>query len=351
MDRTWLRQAGIVKIGGLWVGYGLGDDFPRVRDIKRHVLRKFAWVRAWSPPLDDSTVFDATLGEVTVEMQRRYGLPQTGIWDYRTQLRAGLIPPKPVPPRIRPLLFSVCGTGVPWWVGPDADTARAVEDRYRWQPIGYAAQPFPMRRSVEAGKAELVAQIERWRPDIERAGTPSALVGYSQGAIVIAEVWEDFIRPDDGRLAWFRPYLGRAVAFGNPMREQGHGVGDGNGQAPAPDSHGIADRLMDGTPDWWLNIAHRGDIYTDCTGQQGEWMTAIYKIVMGAKIFQGPDSLLAQAVEAINAPAPEIVAAFRAIIGAGMFFGAKTMWHINYRTETAVNHLRSSNVDQSAILA
>lgn len=334
-----------MKISGLWVGYGLGDDFETVASIKAHVTRKFQWVRDWVPALDDSTVFTETLADVTVEMQRRYGLPQTGIWNYATQVRAGfVIPPKPKP--VRPLLFSVCGTGVPWWVGPDADTARAVEDIYQWQPIGwpYTAQAFPMRKSANAGRGELVAQVERWRPVIESSGRPSAIVAYSQGAIAASECWEYDIKPVGGRLHWFKPFLGRAVMFGNPMREAGHAVGDANGQAPEADSHGIADSLMVDTPSWWINQAHKGDIYTDCSGESAEWRTAIYKIVMGAKVFSGPDSLLAQAVETVQAPATEVVAAFRAILSAGMFFGSKTAPHINYVPAVAIDHLRKGQI-------
>lgn len=327
-----------MRIAGQWVGWGLGDRDPKVQDIKRHVLRKFGWARGWSPTFTaESPEFDATLEAVTVEMQRRYGLPMTGVWDWRTQVTSGFyVPAKPKP--VRPLLFTVCGTGVPWWVGPDADTGRAVEDRYRWQPIGYPARPFPMGQSVDDGCAEFVVQAERWRPDIERAG--AAMVGYSQGAIVCTRVWEREIQ--SGRLSWMRPHVKAAVMFGNPMREAGRAVGDANGVAPDNDSHGIADELQTDTPGWWLSVAHKGDIYTDCSGQRGEWMTAIYKIVMGAKVFDGPDSLLAQAVETIEAPAVEVVAAFRAVLSAGLFFGARTAPHVNYSPAVAIEHLRKA---------
>jgi hypothetical protein len=329
-----------MRIGGQWVGWGLADNDERVAQIRRFLVAKFRWAREWQPPLGESTLFDANLAAATVEMQRRYGIPQTGTWNYETQLRSGFIPPKP---RSMPLLFTVCGTGVPWWVGPDADTARAVEDRYRWQPIGYPAATLGMAKSVAAGRHELIVQIERHRGQIEAAGRPSALVGYSQGAIVACETWEYDIRPANGRLSWFKPYLGRAVMFGNPMREQGNGIGDATGAAPGPDSRGIADRLMTSTPPWFLNIAHRGDIYTDCTGDAGEWSTAAYKLIMGARILDGPDSLLAQFVELTEAPAVEAIAVFRAVLSAGLFFGRQTGPHINYSIRPAVEHLRSAN--------
>ena len=95
----------------------------------------------------------------------------------------------------QPLLLTVNGTGVPDPYGPgfSADLGRALglvnpweaiankldgffapEAAVMWQPVGYPAAVFPMGPSVEAGRAELVRQIQM-RP----AGTPLFLSGYS----------------------------------------------------------------------------------------------------------------------------------------------------------------------------
>ena len=131
-----------MKIAGVWVGWGLGDDDPKVADMKWFLRRKFP---SYASVLNDTTLYDDTMAAVVAEMQRRYGLPATGVMNYATQLRCGYITPDLAD---KPLLFTVCGTGVPWWVGPDADLARAVGAKYRWQPIGYRAAPFPMWPSI-----------------------------------------------------------------------------------------------------------------------------------------------------------------------------------------------------------
>lgn len=332
-----------MKVSGAWIGLGLGDVSPEVARLKDHLRKKFSYAHG----LSFSNLFDAHTAEVVAEMQDRYNragqLPTggyvPGVVNVETKYVCGFLARPPAQDN-RPVLFTVCGTSVPWWVGPDADAARAVETQYRWQPIGYRAAPFPMNQSVAEGRTELVTQIERYRPQIERCG--AALIGYSQGALITCTTWLDFIAPDGGRLAWMRPHLRKAVTFGNPMREQGRVWPDHGGQSAGPGSRGIADRLMVDTPPWWRDYAHRGDLYTDVSGDSGEWKTLIYKVVQGAKILQGPDSLLAQAVELTQAPVREVMAILGAVLDAGMFFAARTGPHVNYHPGDAINHLRAT---------
>lgn len=336
-----------MKIGGQWVGLGLGDSSEEIRRIKEFLRKKFSYAKT----LEDTTDYDQHMVEVVTEMQSRYNksgvLPSDkylpGIINVETKIVMGFIP-RPTKPK--PLLFTVCGTGVPWWVGPDADVARAVESRYKWQPIGYPAAPFPMAKSVAQGRAELCRQVELWRPEIENKAKSAAFIGYSQGAIVISECWEYDIKPEDGRLHWFKPYLTRAVTFGNPMREAGKVWADAGGSVPVPESHGIADRLMVDTPSWWRNYAHKGDLYTDCFGVSAENKTAIYKLIMGARMMSEPDSLLRQLLEASGAVKDsaqiiELTGIFKAIMDAGLFFGSGTKAHINYSTGEAIAYLVS----------
>lgn len=336
-----------MKIGGQWVGLGLGDSGPEIKKIKELLRRKFSYASG----LDSTTLFDQRLSDVVVEMQSRYEragkldpkdyIP--GVVNVATKVVMGLIPP-PAPADERPVLFTVCGTGVPWWVGPDADVARMVEDRYLWQPIGYPARPFPMRPSVEAGRDELAVQFEKHRDRVVRHG--AALIGYSQGAIVTCESWMDEINYPGGRLSWAAPHVRKAVTFGNPMRQKGKVWADAGGRAPHPDSHGIADRLMTDTPEWWRDYAHAGDLYTDVSGESAENKTAIYKVVMGSRVFSGPDSLLRQVLELTGVVRDshqiiEVTALMKAIMDAGLFFVKGTGPHINYSTAEAVAYLRS----------
>lgn len=314
--------------GGVWV-LGLGDSSPEIRKIKTFMRNKFG---SYAGHLADTDLFDAEMVEAVMEMQRRYGLPGTGYIGYSTKIRMGYLK------LARPVLFTVCGTAVPWWIGPDADMARAVENVWRWQPVGYPATPFPMSQSVAAGRAELIRLLEL----PENAG-PFALAGYSQGAIVVSEVWEYDIKPPGGRLHHRINDVKKAVTWGNPMREAGKVHPDPGGNLPAPGSRGIADRLMVDTPPWWRNYAHKGDLYTDCEGQSGENKTAIYKVIMGARVFHGPDSLLSQVIEVVQSPVAETIGIFKAVMDAGLFFGkGMASPHFTYNIAPAVDYLRAS---------
>ena len=330
-----------MKIAGAWVGLGLGDSSEEIRKIKSFLRHKFSYAKA----LADTPDYDQHMVDIVYQMQAAYFVQgklakkPTGIIDRATKVVCGYMAPPP-PVDSRPVLLTVCGTGVPWWIGPDADTARAVEDRYKWQPIGYPAQPFPMNQSAQAGRQELCNQFELHRERVEKYG--AALIGYSQGAIVTAECWEFDIKPESGRLHWAKDHVLKAITFGNPMREAGHVWAD-PGADPAPvTSHGIADQLQQDTPSWWRNYAHKGDLYTDCEGQSGEDKTAIYKIIMGTRVFKGPDNLLAQFLELAQDPIPEATGMFKAVIDAGMFFIHQTGPHINYNPQPAIDYLRAA---------
>ena len=328
-----------MKIGGAWVGWGLGDESDEIAKFKAFLRGKFSYAKLLT---DDGIFDDATLTAV-LDMQKRYvaagKLPSaSGIINWRTKVVSGFLKPAQ-PADSRPMLFTVCGTGVPWWVGPDADVARAVEGRWKWQPVGYPAQPFPMNPSVQAGRLELIRLFELHRNRIEKYG--AGLIGFSQGAICICETWLDDIAAENGRLRWAKGSILKAATFGSPMREAGKVWADA-GAAPASiTSHGIADRLMVNTPTWWRDYAHTGDLYAEVEGDAGEFKTAIYKVIMGARIMQGPDSILAQVLELTQAPATEAIAAMQALLKAGMFFVRGTGPHLNYDTRPAIDHLLS----------
>lgn len=338
-----------MKIGGQWVGWGLGDSHEEIRALKAFMRKKFSYARH----LADTTLYDEPMVAAVADMQARYntgygqlatGKYTPGILNYETKVVMGFLP-RPPRPDARPVLFTVCGTGVPWWVGPDADTARAVEDRYRWQPIGYPAQAVPMGPSILAGKDELANQLGKYRAQVERHG--AALAGYSQGAIVVSEVWEYEIRPPGGRLHWAAPHIRKAVTWGNPSREKGKVWPDAGGPPSPPDRQGVTGQLMTDTPDWWRNYAHKGDLYADCPDDEsGENRTAIWQIIREGNGFKGPDGLLRQVLELAGlardgSRIAELTGMFKAMMDAMVFFGSGTKPHINYSTAEAVAYLRS----------
>lgn len=336
-----------MKIAGQWVGWGLGDSAEEIRRLKAFMRKKFSYCAA----LRDTTLFDQQMVDAVVEMQERYrsagqlkaGRYTPGIVNFETKVVCGFIARPQVD--VRPMLFTVCGTGVPWWIGPDADTARAVEDRYKWQPIGYPAQPVPMGPSIQAGKNELYVQMNTHKDRVILYGC--ALAGYSQGAIVVSETWEQDIKPEGGRLHWAYPYVKKTVTWGNPSREKGKVWPDAAAMPSPPNHHGVTGNLMTATPGWWRNYAHSGDLYTDVPDDEsGENRTAIWQLIRDGDIMRGPDSLLRQFMELGGfvqdaSQIAEVTGMFKAMIDALSFFGQQTGPHINYSTREAIDYLRA----------
>lgn len=337
-----------MKIGGQWVGWGIGDAHPEVRKLRAHMRRKFSYAKH----LADIELYDQSMVDAVTEMQSRYrgtgqlvvGKYTPGIINYATKVAMGFVPP---PPKrdMRPVLFSVCGTGVPWWVGPDADTARAVEAQYRWQPTGYPATPIPMGNSIAAGKAELEKQFEIHRQQVISCG--AALLGYSQGAIVATELFAQQIRPEGGRLHWAYPHIKRACMWGNPCRQRGVVYPDAGGPPSPPANGGVTPELLTDTPTWWREYAHLGDLYADVPpDESGENRTAIWQLIRNGDMMRGPDSLLRQLMELTGIARDsdaisETTGMFKAMMDALIFFGKGTGPHINYSTAEAIAYLRS----------
>jgi hypothetical protein len=337
-----------MKIGGVWVGWGLGpppDDDPKVAEFKRKLKRQYS-KSPYHNSDDDSTVYTEELATEVTRVQKVWGFPQTGIIDYKFQDRSGWLKKVDRPPwetRPRGVLFTCQGT-VPstMWDGPPAFTARHVEDLYYFQPVAGRYEAFPMDSSINEEKDELRRQLTR--PEFLKLD--KSLAGYSQGGIVISEVFFNDILSANGQLNYLLPTIKRAVTWGNPCRELG--VENGNRYAHAkllgPNSRGIMEesRRNHGTPDWWLDFAHPKDIYADTPNDdQGEDYTAICKIVMGSW-YGGPDSILHQIfIELPQRPMVEVLAMFKAIVGAGMFFGGGIKPHITYEIDPAIAYLRS----------
>ena len=338
-----------MRVGGQYIGVGLGDNTGEVRRLRAHMRTKFSYAKN----LADTTLYDQKMVDAVVEMQRRYAAAGTlkpgkytpGVINYATKVAMGFV--KPPPPRDeRPVLFSVCGTGVPWWIGPDADTARAVESRYRWQPIGYSARPIPMGPSIDEGKAELENQFNIHRDQVIRCG--AALLGYSQGGIVVSEIFEEQVKPQGGRLNWALPHITRACTWGNPSREVGKVWPDIGGKMSPLENGGVTGNLMVDTPSWWRNYAHAGDLYSDVPAgdESGENRTAIWQLIRNGDVLSGPNSILRQFLElgGISKDADQVsegIGMVKAMLDALVFFGSGTRPHVNYSTGEAIAYLMS----------
>jgi Cutinase len=147
------------------------------------------------------------------------------------------------------------------------------DDRFQWIAVPYKADFYPMKDSVAQGVTNLIKQINA------RNG-PFVLVGYSQGAGIVANVYEA-IRY--GSLTPRRADFLGGVVFGNPRRQAGHTFP----RCPNPGGHGIAgdiagaDYLLSDCEELWWDFAAPGD-QAACTpdSQAGQWESAIYQTLL-----------------------------------------------------------------------
>lgn len=336
-----------MKIAGKWVGFGLGDVDPAVGSIRALMKRKFKWVRDLNLPDTTADVdgrqvplFDEPLLRAVMRMQTNYGLPVTGIVNAETQYRMGY-KERPRGDHPRGTLYTCQGTvpsAMDW--GPQADTARMVEDLYYWQPCWGEYQAVPMNRYIGPEKAELLRQIEM-RP----VGDPINMFGYSQGGIVVSEVHEEMKRNNHPRFKDIK----RVVTIGNPSRELG--VANGNkwnrygGGYPdlGKNSRGImeAKRRNVDTPDHFMDFAHPKDMYCDTPNTDaGEFQTAICMMIMG-NFTGGNDNIFSQILEWSQRPMIETFAVAKAVMNAGLFFGGGIKPHVTYDVGPCIAYLRS----------
>lgn len=313
-------------VGGVWF-LGPGDASAEIRKIKAFMRIKFA---SYAGMLHDTELYDQSMFDAVSEMQRRYGLPVNGLIGYSTKVKMGYLAPPP-----KPTLLTVNGAGVDMWTGPQADVGRAVSDVYYWQPIGYDSKPVPMAPGVAQARAECGVQLDL------HPGPFSAVV-YSEGALAFSKFIKYDVLPDGAPYRHRLKDLKKVVAFGNPYRERGV-VWDVDGNPARPGTQGISDDRLSGTPPWWREIAHHGDIYAENTvDDSGEWKTMVYKIVQG-QVIGGPDSLIAQVMELATNPFGEGFAAAMAIVSGIGFAASGTGPHVNYPVQQAINYLREAS--------
>lgn len=326
-----------MKIAGAWVGWGLGDNDPKVAWFKDKLRPRFSYART----LDHSTLFDDALFNVVFAAQTNWGLNPTGIIDYAFQKQAKWVD-EPAPPRNtgpRGVIYTCQGTQPSvMWAGPQADVARRCEDLYYWQPVGGEYTAFPMNPSIAQSKALMRVEIAE-RPK----GDPINAIGFSQGGIIVSEVYEEMRNPTDPLHYRFADWR-RCWTFANPSRELG--VENGNRYANqailGANKRGIMQesRRMTDTPSWWMDQGNPGDLYFDCeNNDEGEFKEAICMAIMG-DLWGGPNSLPRQVFELATNPI-EVFRMFQAITDAGMFFGGGIKPHLNHQLEPAINFFRT----------
>jgi hypothetical protein len=175
--------------------------------------------------------------------------------------------------------------------------------KFSWSPIRYPAA-IPFKGSVAKGKAATVDRILQ---------TPGrfALLGFSQGAMVISQVYEEIL---DGALTGRDADFLAGVTFGNPCRRANHTF-----PGYSLNSRGIADearRLVSTDSRWW-DMAARRDIVADvCDDLSGDWMTAIFMALWGS-----PRTIASVLKNAITTSPTDLREAVRQLFG---YFGDGT---------------------------
>jgi peptidoglycan hydrolase-like protein with peptidoglycan-binding domain len=233
-----------------WEGYKLGMTGEQVRKIQDRLKRAY---RSYAGNLEVTGTYDAATEAAVREFQRRAGLPVTGIANYATQVRLGVV--LPAPPKLT-RAYTVPGTWAGWNDGPPAWTAWGLDhNRFQQQGVGYPAmgflQPNPnisYNESRDAGTAEL---LRLSLPD----PNPKVWIGYSQGADVVVRAL----------LAWpaeRRNEIVKVISFGSPGRRPGPTLLGNN-----PPGAGISGVY---TPDWAASRTYDfvidGDMYPAAVG-------------------------------------------------------------------------------------
>ena len=130
---------------------------------------------------------------------------------------------------------------------------------WQWKRVPYPASALDMGTSIKTGVDWTVTQI------LATPG-PFALGGYSQGAAVMSNVYNECRQ---GRLVDRRQDLRAVVTFGNPMREAGHTYRGASGYAGAFDvpnsttgSHGCFPVRLQNTEDFVYDFVMPSEVIT-----------------------------------------------------------------------------------------
>lgn len=301
---------------GDWIGWGPGDTAPKVAEIQKFLAGKFA---SYAGHLVATGTYDQATADVVAEMQRRYGLPVTGIFDWASQVRSGFY--KPAPKNL-PLFFTVEGHLSDMWRGPVADTATILEREGRCihRPTGYnsGAIPFDNR----SGELELVRRLSQTVQDDGvqfPPGTKWMLGDFSQGSIIATDFELNHLLPG-GDLAWRAADCVGRLSYGNPTRSAGSVASWSRGQAGPAVNAGLDpavrfDKLGIQLARPQMDVYRKGDIFADNEpGVDGRIKSSIYQAVARGDLFSDPFSICAQIAAAFTVPVDYVTGAFWAIV-------------------------------------
>lgn len=332
-----------MKINGVYVGLGEGDTSDEIVKIKALLKKKFTPARN---TLDDGPLFTAAL---TVEVNRvqgvytkegKQGAPHyiPGVINLEFKYDVGLLAR---PAKTLPIIFTVEGHMSNMFFGPTASTASALEAQglCHWKPVNYdcTSLPFKNQTGVDA-LYELYSSkfiegppVDPNNPDGPKimwpfpAGTPSGLMGFSQGSMVVSEFLMQHVIPEGADLHWRLPDLKRTLCFGNPRREKNKECAWARSPVKAG-TEGVMGAgglfITTGTALEGRHAEHAntGDMFAE-NGEDKEGLdkTAIAKIICENSWAGGPSALLARVLALFGNPTGEALQAILAAFSAIMF--------------------------------
>lgn len=217
-------------------------------------------------------------------------------------------------------------------------------------PTNYPASIYPMGASVAQGVSAMVANIQGCS-----VGTPKALAGYSQGAIVTSTVWRDHVLNPSGDCHQYLNDFVAAVNWGNPMRCPGIAHGNTAAGWKVPGGGGIAgtdDLTAAQTPNWWYDYANPNgivtgyDLYTDSPvgTAAGTDEELIYNCVVTGNFggtLEGLLAILESLAAQFTAPLSEVIGIATAVWNGLTFVGeGPAAGHYQYDVTPAIAYLR-----------
>ncbi|UOW93367.1 lysin B [Mycobacterium phage Labelle] len=333
-------------LDGSYIGIGLGDVSSEVLKIKQFINRKFSRFR-----LLETEIYDAAMEAAVRELQTIYKNNGTltdpfipGVVNLATKYAIGYLK-KDV---ILPIHFSVEGHMSDMWIGPAAYVGEVLraENRALHFPTGYDNRALPFNN--KSGVEQLVQRVGATEFFIDGKvikfppGTPWTASAFSQGAMIWCDFYRQYLMPGKP-LHWRLKDLRAVICCGNPDREKGVCV-DWIPDKPDPDRQGIMDdeNRMVNTPWYWLELARKGDMYTDneSSGERGLNKTAIAKIITQNKWSGGPAGLLARVTDLLVNPIDDVIPITLALYDAIRFGAGGIRAHGGYDMEPAVQFCR-----------
>lgn len=342
-----------MRVGGQYVGLGVGiapdppDSSPEIATIKAWLKPRFTPARN---TLDDGPVFTTALAAEIARIQAvrvsegrlRVGEFIPGVINLATKYAIGYLK-KEV---LLPLYFSVEGHMSDMNVGPVAwvgDVLRA-EGRALHFPTFYRNNTIPFK--TQTGVVELARRVGSTiifdagmpAPVKFPAGTPFMLGGFSEGSMAVFEFYHQYLAPGKP-LNWRLKDLRGVISAGSPHREKGVVV-PWISDPPSADHQGLSDVRTIGTPEWWIEIARKGDLYSDnqSDGDRALYKTMCYKLIAKGQFSGGAAGFLARVMDLLS-PTDDLIPVAMAVFD-GMRFVANMGPHGIYPMEHAVQFAR-----------